>query len=177
MTSSAGLFITDHGPRPRHDARKPRLEGRRIRLSLPLLQRATLQPDDPLLATLAHEMIHQWQFDVLKRRANHGPDFCRKMHELNGDGLGITITHRMDGAVRANLKYTWQCLRCGRSYQRQRRSIDPRRHRCGACRGSLRELASLVQTLSPSGSDARLTATIRQRLTRLNRGVMLGPST
>lgn len=173
MTSSAGLFITNHGPRPRHGARPPHFEGRRIRLSVPLLRKPTVQPDGPLLATLAHEMIHQWQFDILKRRANHGPDFCRKMRELNRDGIGITITHRMDDAVRANLKFTWECLRCGRAYRRQRRTIDPARHRCGPCGGRLRELASPVTLPAPASPRKPLPANLRARLTRLNRGLVL----
>ena len=117
-------------------------------------------------------MIHQWQFDVLKRRANHGPDFCRKMSELNGDGLGITITHRMEGAVRANLKYAWECLRCGRAYRRQRRTIDPVRHRCGPCGGHLKELGAASSHPTQQAPRAPLSATLRARLTRLNRGVV-----
>lgn len=90
-------------------------------------------------------MIHQWQFDVLKRRPDHGLDFLRKMTEMNRSGLvGITIYHSMGEDVRALSRYAWRCQQCGRVYRRQRRSIQPRHHRCGACRGALRELA-LVQ--------------------------------
>ena len=127
-----------------------------------------------LLTTLAHEMIHQWQFDVLKRRPNHGPDFCRKMTELNRDGLGITIRHRMDGAVRALAKYVWECRRCGRSYERQRRTIHPGRHRCGACRGPLQELGGGQNGKAPAPCN-HLTASIRERLTEMNRGVAVAP--
>src|SRR6185295_5810023 len=81
LTSSAGLFITREGPRPRRGHSEPGGERRLIRLSVPLLQRPEVSPQDVRI-TLAHEMIHQWQFDVLKRRPNHGPDFRRKMSEL-----------------------------------------------------------------------------------------------
>jgi len=126
------------GPRTRTTgSADPPPGGRLIRLSLPLLQR---QSDQEILSTLAHEMIHQWQFDVLKKRPNHGSDFREKMAAMNRDGLGITIRHDLDDAVRALAKYAWRCLRCGRVYERQRRTIRPRHHQCGVCRGQLREL-------------------------------------
>ena len=171
LTSSAGLFISLDGPRsPRALSGLPG-GGRLIRLSIPLLQRADGQPDHILLSTLAHEMIHQWQFDVLKRRPNHGPDFCRKMTELNRDGLGITIRHRMYGPVRALARYAWRCLRCGRAYERQRRTIHPGRHRCGACHGPLGECGLRVPTPIQTPSVSEATAGLRGRLTRMNRGI------
>ena len=93
------------------------------------------------MTTLAHEMIHQWQYDILKRRPNHGQDFRRMMARMNLDGLGITIYHSLGKEVTALAKYAWRCQQCGSIYRRQRRTIQPRRHLCGACRGPLRECA------------------------------------
>lgn len=139
LTSSAGMFASRVGPR----APEAGSARRCIRLSVPLLQRQSQGPlkqaEQELLGTLAHEMIHQWQFDLLKRRPNHGPDFRRKMTEMNGDGLGITVRHSLDEAVQALAKYAWRCLECGKVYHRRRRTIRPSRHRCGGCRGALRE--------------------------------------
>jgi predicted SprT family Zn-dependent metalloprotease len=101
-----------------------------------------MQADQEFLGTLAHEMIHQWQFDILKRRPNHGPDFRRKMVEMNRAGLGVTISHALDETVQALAKYVWRCLGCGMVYHRQRRTIRPSRHRCGCCCGALQELMS-----------------------------------
>jgi hypothetical protein len=103
LTSSAGMFIGREGPRS-HGLRKDPANARRvIRLSVPLL---TPGSDRGFVrTTLAHEMIHQWQYDVLKRWPNHGPDFCRKMRELNRDGLAITIRHRMDRPVQPRTGY------------------------------------------------------------------------
>jgi len=138
LTASSGMFVSRIGPRTRTTgSADPPPGGRLIRLSLPLLQR---QSDKEILSTLAHEMIHQWQFDVLKKRPNHGSDFRETMAAMNRDGLGITIRHDLDEAVRALAKYAWRCLRCGRVYERQRRTIRPRHHQCGVCRGQLREL-------------------------------------
>jgi len=133
LTSSAGMFVSHAGPRSREDGRPRRL----IRLSTPLLQHLS---ERELLTTLAHEMIHQWQFDVRKRRPDHGQDFLEKMETMNRDGLKITIHHTLDAEVSAFMTYAWRCLECGQDYQRQRRTIRPKDHRCGACRGLLGEV-------------------------------------
>lgn len=136
LTSSVGLFVSRHGPRSRNH--------REIRLSWPLLERLTTwtpYAEQELRNTLAHEMIHQWQFDVLTRRPDHGPDFLRKMTEMNRDGgLAVTIYHSLQKEVLALARFAWRCRVCGRVYRRQRRTIEPRRHQCGSCRGALQEL-------------------------------------
>jgi len=148
LTSSIGMFVSRIGPRPRHEQGATRHRSHReIRLSLPLLERLkkrTPYAEQELRNTLAHEMIHQWQFDVLRRRPNHGPDFFRKMTEMNRDGaLAITIYHSLQKEVLALARFAWRCRQCGRVYRRQRRTIQPRRHHCGICRGALQELGSV----------------------------------
>ncbi len=133
LTASAGLFVNRAGPR--HPDPSP--DRRCIKLSLPLLG---TQPTHELLGTLAHEMIHQWQYDILKRRPNHGADFQRKLEAIERDGLVLSGTHRLDAMVEALSRYAWECTRCGCVYHRQRRTIRPRSHRCGRCSGPLREV-------------------------------------
>ena len=145
LTSSVGMFVSRQGPRPRLDQDGLRPPTRReIRLSLPLLQQAAQRSEygeQEIVNTLAHEMIHQWQFDILKRRPNHGADFLRKMTEMNRNGaLAITIYHSLQKEVLALTRFAWRCRQCGRVYRRQRRTIQPRRHHCGICRGLLQEL-------------------------------------
>jgi predicted SprT family Zn-dependent metalloprotease len=143
LTASVGMFVSRGGPKAPPSASAPSDKARRlIRLSLPLLRD---QAEQEIVGTLAHEMIHQWQFDVLCRRPNHGAEFCRVMARMNLDGLGITIRHSLDRAVQALTKYTWRCTECGCEYHRQRKTIRPRRHRCGACLGKLRELPRVVE--------------------------------
>lgn len=153
LTGSAGLFVSRGGPR----APLAGLRRRLIRLSAPLLQavRDATAREAELRGTLAHEMIHQWQFDVLKRRPNHGPDFRRKMEAMNRDGLEITIHHDLAEAVRPWLRYAWRCLACGQVYERQRRTIRPGRHRCGACRGRLKELITDSRWQEEQRADGR----------------------
>ena len=139
LTASTGLFVSHVGPRSRDlnwgDRRR---SARIIRLSAPLLHN---QPESEIMRTLAHEMIHQWQYDVKKCRPTHGREFLKLMARMNRDGLGITIRHSLNQQVDAFSKYAWQCTMCGESYRRQRRSISPSRHRCGSCYGSLREVS------------------------------------
>ena len=148
LTSSAGLFVSRGGPRA-VDVTQPAHGSSRccIKLSRPLLDAGAHGGDLELTCTLAHEMIHQWQYAVLKRRPNHGADFRRMMNRMNQDGLSITIYHSLARETDALARYAWRCQNCGHIYRRQRRTIKPRRHQCGACRGPLKELA-LVQCKS-----------------------------
>ena len=142
LTSSVGMFSSRGGPRSPQMVMGHR--HREIRLSFPLLKRLaerSAYAEQELLNTLAHEMIHQWQFDVLKRRPNHGLDFLRKMTEMNRSGkVAITTYHSLQQEVLALSQFAWRCTDCGRVYRRQRKTIEPTRHYCGACRGSLQEL-------------------------------------
>ena len=147
LTSSVGMFVSRIGPRSSWgDTQASKTSKREIRLSLPLL--TPLLGHSPfgsneLVSTVAHEMIHQWQYDILKRRPNHGPDFLRKMREMNRDGaLAITVYHALKQEVQALSRFAWRCGRCGRIYRRQRRTIHPPRHHCGSCRGALHEVSS-----------------------------------
>jgi predicted SprT family Zn-dependent metalloprotease len=134
LTSSAGLFQAkrlSHGEHPDNAESGHRV----IRLSVSLLAG---EPIPEVVGTLAHEMIHQWQYEILRKRASHGPDFHRMMAVMNRDGLNITVRHDLAG-VEAFLRYSWQCEECGYVYRRQRRTIT-HKHRCGKCSGGLKEI-------------------------------------
>ena len=160
LTASVGMFVSRRGPRPRLDrdgCRPPAM--REIRLSLPLLRQVVQRSEygeQEIVSTLAHEMIHQWQFDILKRRPNHGPDFLRKMTEMNRDGtLAITTYHSLRKEVLALTHFAWCCRQCGRVYRRQRRTIQPGWHHCGICRGVLQEVSPSHVQGQTSGSEHR----------------------
>lgn len=144
LTSSLGLFMSRVGPRTNvSESSLPDRDRRCIRLSLPLIGRMPtdrLSREELILNTLAHEMIHQWQYDILKRRPDHGPDFRRKMREINRHGsLNITIYHSLSNEVYALARHAWRCQRCGEVYRRLRRTIHPRLHVCALCHGPLKE--------------------------------------
>jgi predicted SprT family Zn-dependent metalloprotease len=158
LTASVGMFVSRTGPRSSwREGATPKTSKREIRLSLPLLTPLVARTPfgrDELVSTLAHEMVHQWQYDILKRRPNHGPDFLRKMREMNRDGtLAVTVYHALKKEVQALSRFAWRCGRCGRIYRRQRRTIQPRRHHCGSCRGALHEVSS-ADLARPAPSDA-----------------------
>ncbi|WP_447970790.1 SprT-like domain-containing protein [Nitrospira sp. M1] len=162
LTASTGMFISQVGPRSQHVSQEERHgAARRIRLSAPLLQD---QPESEIIRTLAHEMIHQWQYDVKKRYPNHGPDFYDVMARMNLDGLGITVRHTLDHEVEKLSKYLWRCLACGTSYRRQRRTISSRRHRCGKCYGRLEEvlLNVSIEEQERSGESECFSSSLRK---------------
>ncbi len=151
LTSSVGMFTslrktrTFNGQATAHSLRE-------IRLSLPLFERLTDRTryaEQELLNTLAHEMIHQWQFDILKRRPDHGLEFARKMTEINRSGeVAVTTYHSLETDVLALSRFAWRCKSCGYIYRRQRKSIHPKRHHCGVCQGPLQELTPSVQSIT-----------------------------
>lgn len=130
------MFVSRVGPRSSVPVAVRQGSSRVIRLSAPLLRE---QPMEEIVRTLAHEMIHQWQFDIRHCRPNHGSDFLGMMHRMNQDGLEVSLYHHLDEAVQVWNRYAWQCVQCGYAYQRQRRTIKPTRHRCGQCGGLLKE--------------------------------------
>ncbi|GJL59596.1 MAG: hypothetical protein NPIRA03_24530 [Nitrospirales bacterium] len=138
LTASAGLFVSQIGPRSWWASREYRQGAARvIRLSAPLLRD---QPEEEIRRTLAHEMIHQWQFDIRRHRPSHGTEFREMMHRMNAAGLGVTVCHQLTVAVQRHHRYAWHCLQCGMAYHRQRRTIIPARHICSRCRGKLVEV-------------------------------------
>jgi len=151
LTASVGMFACRQGPKAFSPLARTHSR-REIRLSLPLLEQLaarTPYAEQELLNTLAHEMIHQWQFDVLKRRPDHGLEFLRKMTQMNRSGeVAVTTYHSLEKEVMALSKFAWRCRDCGRLYRRHRRTIEPTRHHCGACRGALQELMGLTQPVS-----------------------------
>lgn len=49
-----------------------------------------LDDEDNLRGTILHEMIHQYQYDVLKRKCNHDAIFCSIARKWERT-LGITV--------------------------------------------------------------------------------------
>lgn len=141
MTSSLGVFVGYRGASLSvPPGEKGRVERCLIRLSSPLFQNLSATPllaDTALHETIAHEMIHQWQFQVLHKTPNHGTTFRQLMHQMNAAGLAVSVYHRYAVHTRRLIRFVWACQACGLQYPRQRKSIDPRHHRCGRCRGML----------------------------------------
>ncbi len=115
LTRTAGFYR-----RGRHGDGRDLCE---IVLSRPLL--APL-PQQALLSTLCHEMIHAWVDRVLGLREVHGPRFRARMAAINGQqtGFEVSLRHRYPVPVAA-ARWIARCPRCGQSspYRRRRQGL------------------------------------------------------
>ncbi|RYP64210.1 hypothetical protein DL769_006756 [Monosporascus sp. CRB-8-3] len=124
----------------------------------------TNEPD--LLNTVAHEFCHLAVFmlDQQQRPENgggkrkpaaHGAEFKawgrRCSDAFAHRGIEVTTKHSYD----IDYKYAWRCADCLCEVHRHSRSVDPRRHRCGRCRG---ELLQVKPTPRGGSSGAAKTA-------------------
>jgi predicted SprT family Zn-dependent metalloprotease len=104
------------------------------------LAEKVIDDEQRLLNVLAHEFCHLATF-MMDGIANnpHGKEFkawAAKCTKAFGDsGVNVTTKHSYD----IDFKYMWQCTSCGSDYKRHSRSIDPKRHRCGSCKGQLKQ--------------------------------------
>lgn len=98
-----------------------------------------ISDDTRLLNVLAHEFCHLANFMVSNVRNNpHGREFKAWASQVTArfggsHGIQVTTKHSYD----IEYKYVWQCAACGMEFKRHSKSIDVRRHTCGACRGQL----------------------------------------
>ncbi|KAL7958407.1 SprT-like family domain-containing protein [Trichoderma compactum] len=93
-----------------------------------------------LLNVIAHEFCHLANFMINGITDNpHGKAFkvwAAKCTQLFGSqGIKVTTKHSYE----IDFKYVWTCTVCGCEYKRHSKSIDPKRHRCGACKASIEQ--------------------------------------
>ena len=99
-----------------------------------------IQSEHRLLNVLAHEYCHLANFMISGIKDQpHGRSFkvwARKVTDAFGErGIEVTTKHSYE----IEYKYVWRCRgeECGSEFKRHSKSIDPRRHTCGQCRGGL----------------------------------------
>ncbi|KAL5354086.1 hypothetical protein ACLOAV_000171 [Pseudogymnoascus australis] len=104
------------------------------------LAEKVIDDTDRLLNVVAHEFCHLANFMVSGVTTNpHGKEFkawaARCSARFGGRGIEVTTKHGYE----IDFKYVWRCARggCGLEFKRHSRSIDPKRHSCGACKGRL----------------------------------------
>lgn len=93
-----------------------------------------------LLNTMAHEFCHLANFMISGITTNpHGKEFkawAAKCSAAFGHrGIEVTTKHTYE----IDFRYAWECTLCGITYKRHSKSINPGRHRCGACKGELKQ--------------------------------------
>ena len=115
------------------------------------------------LLTIPPLVLHHDPHDKQARKpAAHGAEFKafgRRCGAAFGHrGIEVTTRHSYD----IEYKFAWRCGDCLTEVHRHSRSVDPRKHRCGRCRGSLAQIrpvprgtaAADTTTLGDLGKDA-----------------------
>lgn len=105
-----------------------------------------------LFNVLAHEFCHLATFMISGVTTNpHGKEFkswASKCSRTFADrGIQVTTKHSYE----IDYKYKWECSQCGIEYKRHSRSIDTQRHRCGSCKGELKQIKPTPRTNTSNG--------------------------
>ncbi|ROW15774.1 hypothetical protein VPNG_02084 [Cytospora leucostoma] len=107
-----------------------------------------------LLNVIAHEFCHLANFMISGVTNNpHGREFkawAARVTAAFGDERGIEVTTKHSYDI--DFRYVWECAGCGVEYKRHSRSINTDRHRCGACKGELRQTKP-VPRARPAGES------------------------
>lgn len=118
---------SDGGARYRHHA------------SIELAQKI-ITDENRLLNVVAHEFCHLATFMISNdTKSAHGKEFkswgakCSKA--FKDRGIEVTTKHSYE----IPFKYVWECVSCLTEFKRHSKSIDPTRHRCGACKSELKQ--------------------------------------
>lgn len=119
------------------------------------LAEKVINDKDRLFNVLAHEFCHLANFMVTGITNNpHGKEFkawAAKCSRRFGDCRGIRVTTKHTYEI--DYKYVWECSACGCEYKRHSRSINLQRHRCGRCKGTLRQTKPCPRRNGTSGEE------------------------
>ena len=89
-----------------------------IILSKPVLENL---PEKALMSTLCHEMIHAWVDLILKVEEGHGPNFYKRMSEINSSQTDFQVTVRHSFPISKKLpKWVATCPSCKKSFRYRR---------------------------------------------------------
>lgn len=120
------------------------------------LAEKVIDSEPRLLNVLAHEFCHLANFMVSGITTNpHGREFkawaAKVTRAFAHKGIQVTTKHSYD----IDFKYVWACAECGAEYKRHSKSIDPERHRCGGCRGELRQVKPVPRGAGKEGDGGK----------------------
>lgn len=105
------------------------------------LAEKVINDEHRLLNVIAHEFCHLANFMITGITNNpHGKEFkawAAKVTRVFGQSRGIEVTTKHSYDI--DFKYVWECTDCAIEYKRHSKSIHPERHRCGACKGLLKQ--------------------------------------
>ncbi|KAI6368045.1 hypothetical protein MCOR25_004728 [Pyricularia grisea] len=108
--------------------------------------------EDRLLNVLAHEFCHLATFMITGVTTNpHGREFkswaAKCSRAFGHRGIEVTTKHSYE----IDFKFAWECVECAGEYKRHSRSINPQRHRCGRCKGELRQTKPVPRGAAAGG--------------------------
>ncbi|KAJ4423249.1 hypothetical protein N0V82_002110 [Gnomoniopsis sp. IMI 355080] len=118
------------------------------------LSTKVIDDEHRLLNVIAHEFCHLANFMISGITTNpHGKEFkawAAKVTAVFGDrNIDVTTKHSYD----IDFKYVWECTMCGLEFKRHSKSINPERHRCGACKSQLKQTKPAPRATQTKESD------------------------
>ncbi|KAK4218478.1 SprT-like family-domain-containing protein [Rhypophila decipiens] len=121
------------------------------------LAEKVIDDEHRLLNVLAHEFCHLANFMISGVTTNpHGKEFkawAAKCSAAFGSSRGIEVTTKHSYDI--DFRYRWECGDCGMEYKRHSKSINPDRHRCGGCKGELRQTKPVPRGGGVSNGDKK----------------------
>ncbi|KAK0625369.1 SprT-like family-domain-containing protein, partial [Bombardia bombarda] len=119
------------------------------------LAEKVIDDEHRLLNVIAHEFCHLANFMISGVTTNpHGKEFkvwAARCSRAFGESRGIEVTTKHSYDI--DFKYAWTCVDCGMEFKRHSRSIDPKRHRCGACKSELRQTKPVPRVAKDGGKQ------------------------
>ncbi|KAK0725299.1 SprT-like family-domain-containing protein [Lasiosphaeris hirsuta] len=144
------------------------------------LAEKVIDDEHRLLNVVAHEFCHLANFMVSGITNNpHGREFkvwaAQCSREFGSRGIEVTTKHSYD----IDFKYIWTCTDCCMEYKRHSKSVHPERHRCGGCRGELKQTKPIPRGTGAGGTGAKkpseYQAFMKEEMKRIREGNPGGP--
>lgn len=143
------------------------------------LAEKVIDDEDRLLNVVAHEFCHLANFMVSGVTNNpHGKEFkawaSKCSARFGARGIEVTTKHSYEIAF----KYVWQCSEagCRLEFKRHSKSIDPKRHSCGLCKGRLVQIRPVPRGAGVEGKVmGEYQAYVRDNIGRVRKENMGSP--
>ncbi|KAF9769841.1 hypothetical protein IL306_012669 [Fusarium sp. DS 682] len=129
------------------------------------LAEKVIDDENRLLNVMAHEFCHLANFMISGITTNpHGREFkawAAKCSAKFGDrGIEVTTKHTYE----IDFKYVWECEECGAEFKRHSKSIDPQRHRCGSCKGLLKQTKPAPRGVAAGKAPSRYQVFVKEQM-------------
>ncbi|KAJ4170943.1 hypothetical protein NW754_007085 [Fusarium falciforme] len=129
------------------------------------LAEKVIDDEHRLLNVMAHEFCHLANFMISGITTNpHGREFkawaARCSAKFGDRGIEVTTKHSYD----IDFKYVWECSACGTEFKRHSKSIDPQRHRCGSCKGLLKQMKPTPRGGGATGGPSKYQIFVREQM-------------